>query len=179
MRKMTVVCFLVPFTLAIGHRTFAQDAQQAAKTQNAAQAPEHYYHLDFVVEELGPDGKPVNSRTYSTTISTEAHSMMSIRTGSRVPVSTGPNQFQYQDVGVDFDVHNGHEIGRELAFDLTASVSGVVESNDGNVRQPVIRSDRWQASVLIPVGKPTVVITSDSVDSKGSTRVLVTATPIQ
>jgi hypothetical protein len=189
MRKTTMICTaLLLFSLTFGHRTLAQEASntQPPKTQSAVPAPpEHFYRLDFVVEELGADAKPVNSRAYSTTVSTKAYTNASIRTGSRIPtiVKGGPNnvdtEYQYLDVGTNFDMHNVHEIGRQIAFDVTADVSALAESIDPNLHQPVIRQNRWSASVLIPVGKSTAIFASDSNDSKGSTRVLVTATPIE
>jgi len=51
--------------------------------------------------------------------------------------------------------------------------------NDPAINQPIIRQNKWQGICLIPTGKPTVVFSSDSLDSKGSTRILVTATPLQ
>lgn len=94
MRKITVVCCLLFFALSFASGSLAQetaDAQQAPNAQDTAKPakpPAHFYHLDFVVEELGSDGKPVNSRTYSTAISTENNNNnMSIRTGSRIPIA--------------------------------------------------------------------------------------------
>ena len=57
MRKITAVCCLLLFTLAFGHRTFAQDtanAQQGAKAHETEKElpPVHYYHLNFVIEEF-------------------------------------------------------------------------------------------------------------------------------
>ncbi len=194
MRKITLVCCLLFFTMLFGSRTFAQDttnAQQASNAKDAEKAaaqPVHYYHIDFLVEELGSDGKPANSRTYSTTICTQTHSTVSLRTGSKIPIATGSfeasskasTQFQYIDIGVNFDVHNAHEVDRQLAFDLTAELSSVASYTDlAAVHEPIIRQNSWQASVLISVGKPTVVFKSDDLDSKGSTRVVVTATPLQ
>jgi hypothetical protein len=194
MRKINIFCCLLLLTLAFGYRTFAQDtsnAQEAPKAQDSAKPatpPIHYYHLDFQIEELGADGKPVNSRTYSTSVSTDNHGNMSIRVGSKIPISTGSTfndgktvstQFNYQDVGVDIDVLETHDVGRLIALNLTADVSGLAQASDANIRQPVIRQNRWHATVLIPVGKPTVIFTSDSIDSKGSTRVVVTATLLQ
>jgi hypothetical protein len=40
----------------------------------------------------------------------------------------------------------------------------------------VIRQNSWQASVLIPVGKPTVVFSSDALENKGGMQVSMTAT---
>lgn len=192
MRNITLVCCLLLFTV-ISDKTSAQDAsgaQQSPKAQSAAPAPvSHFYRLDFTVEELGADGKPTNSRSYSTSVGTDLRETMSIRTGSRVPIATGPSvsdangkeipQFQYQDLGVNFDVRDVREIGRQLSLNLTASLTGLAGSSDSVTRQPVIRQNRWQGYVLIPIGKQSVVFSSDSLDSKGSTRILVTATPLQ
>jgi hypothetical protein len=195
MQKTTIACILLLVTAGFGHKALAQDQPntQQPKAQEAA-PPEHFYHLDFVVEDLNAEGKVVNSRSYSTAISTNGHGTMSIRSGSKIPIATGSysasgedkgtspvvnTQFQYIDVGADFDVHDVHEVSSQLAFDLTTVLSSVAETVDPNLHEPVIRQDKWQASVLIPIGKQTVVFSSDSVDSNGSTRVLVTATPIQ
>jgi hypothetical protein len=150
----------------------------------------HYYQLEFVVQELNADGKPVNGRTYTGIASTNRKDLnISIRTGSRIPISTGASsassgsqsQIQYVDVGVNIDLRDAvHEVGNAVAFTLVAEVSSLA-SNPGPLgpANPVIRQNRWQASVLIPVGKPTVVFNSDDLDTKGSMQVTVKATPLQ
>ena len=202
MRKITLVCYLLLFIVVSKPKTFAQEAgaQQSAKTQSAAPAPTNrFYRLDFTVEEVGVDGKATNSRVYSTIVGTDSHELMSIRTGSRVPIATGmfggiasgkfggdgkestqtQTQFQYVDLGVNFDVKDVRELGRQISLSLTADLSGLAGQDEGVTRQPVIRHNRWQGLCLIPTGKSTVVFSSDSLDSKGSTRILVTATPLQ
>jgi hypothetical protein len=194
MQKTTIACILLLVTAGFGHKIVAQDQPntQQPKAQEAA-PPEHFFHLNFVVEELNAEGKVVNSRSYSTTISTKAHDTTSIRSGSKFPIITGSSssgdgkeansqantQFEYLDLGAFFDIHDVHEVSSQLAFDLTATVSSVGASVDLGVKEPVIRTDKWQASVLIPIGKQSAVFSADSEDSKGSMRVLVTATPIQ
>jgi hypothetical protein len=190
MRKISMICCLLLLSLSLGHRMFAQDATQGPDAAKAQEAQLHYYHLVFVVQEVGADLKPVNSRSYSTTVSTDTHNAASIRTGSKVPIATGSfsngeskalvnTQFQYIDVGVNFDVRDVHEVGRQLTLDLSSDVSSVADSGDPNLHQPVIRQNKWHSMVFMPVGKPTVVFTSDSVDSKGSMQVVVTATSLQ
>lgn len=195
MQKTTIACILLLVTAGLGHKVFAQDQPSAPQPSTHESAPpEHFYHLDFVVEDLNAEGKVVNSRRFSTTISTSSRETMSIRSGSRVPIATGSysgggdakgtsplvnTQFQYVDVGANFDFRNAHEISGQLAFYLSSDLSSVAAAVDPNLREPVIRENKWQASVLIPIGKQSVVFSSDSVDSKGSTRVLLTATPIQ
>jgi hypothetical protein len=194
MLKITIVSALLLATAGFGHKLVAQDQpinQTTAAHESAP--PEHFYHLDFVVEDLNAEGKVVNSRSYSTAISTSTRRSMSIRSGSKIPIATGSyggdgkegssalvnTQYQYVDVGADFDIHDVHEVSSQLAFDVTAALSSVAEATNPNLHQPVIRQNKWEALVLIPIGKQSVVFSSDSVDSKGSMRVLVTATAIQ
>ena len=193
MRKTALFCCLLALILPFGHRTFAQEA---AQQQNAAKPPElpvHYYHLEFVVQELTPEGKPVNSRAYSTTVTTNSRDASVIRANSKVPTPTGNysagakdselvnTQFQYLNVGVQIDVRNAHEIGRLLTLSLTADVSSLGGSAifGSNFHEPITRQNKWESWVLIPIGKPTVVFNSDDLDGKGSMQMVVTATLLQ
>ena len=198
MRKFTIVCCFLLLIPALGLRARAQETAKAPETAKPPEPADHFYRLEYVIQELGTDGKPTNSRTYSTIVGTERGQQFSaIRTGSRVPIVTGalhgPNgdakenkleyQYQYIDIGVNIDTRNLREVGRQLAIDLKAEITGLAESarsaGSGLVDDPVIRQNMWQASVLIPVGKPTVVFSSDSLDSKGGMHFVVTATPLQ
>lgn len=196
MRKIAISCLLL-LTLPFAAQALAQGDQAVAKAPEAAKAPEppvHFYHLDLVVKEMGEDGKPVNSRTYSCTVSTAHNEHDSVRVGSRIPIATGSylnngsdaqvnTQFQYLDVGVNFDVQDVREEGNKLAMDLKAEISGVGSNvrfgGENGINEPVVRQNRWQAPVLIPTGKPTVVFTSDDIDTKGGMQVVVTATPVE
>jgi type II secretory pathway component GspD/PulD (secretin) len=89
-------------------------------------------------------------------------------------------QFQYLDVGVNIDVLGTREVSRQLALDLKAEVSSLAGSpSPSAATDPVIRQNYWQSAVLIPVGKSTVVFTSDALESKGGMQISVTATPLQ
>jgi hypothetical protein len=188
MRKLAFTFCILLLTLSYGPDAFAQETVPAPPTPQAADVPVHFFHLLFVVQELGPDGKPTNSRSYSATVSTAPReSGTSIRTSSRIPVATGSFasggtntniQYQYIDVGVDIDTHNTREIGRKLSIDITAHASSVAKL-DENLHQPIVRENKWQGTVLIPLDKPTVVFTSDSLDNKGSMQMVVTATSLQ
>lgn len=200
MRKIINLFFALLFIPALMLRAPAQDTAKPPETVKAPEPPAHYYHLEFVIQELGADGKPMNSRTYSTIVSTNptaTERYSAIRTGSRVPIITGalhgPTgeakeaklefQYQYIDVGVNIDAENVHEIGQKLAVYLKAEISALADSGHtppGSElpNDPVIRQNSWQASVVIPVGKPTVVFSSDALDSKGGMQLVVTATPL-
>ncbi len=181
MRKMTMLCCLLLLAFSFGYKTSAQEAAKATDTVKVPEAPVHYYHLEFLVQELGSDGKPVNSRSYATTTSTDRMATsVSIRTGSKVPVQNGSGNIQYMDVGISFDAHYVHEINGKLAIDLAADLSNL--ATPAGVSQPstpVIRNNRWQGPVIVPLSKPTVVFTSDSLDTKGSMQVVLTATLVQ
>lgn len=98
MRKIAFYCCLLLVVLSVGHKAFAQetskspDDSKAQNTSKAQEPPVHYYHLSFVIQETGEGGKPVNSRTYTTTVSTDPHDNFgTIRTGARIPiVSSAP-----------------------------------------------------------------------------------------
>lgn len=188
MRKLAVcfcLLFLVPAFTCTAH---AQLAAKAPDTAKAPTAPEHFYQLNYVIEELDASGKPVNSRSFSTTVSTAGNRFSSIVTGSKIPILTGTTdadakggtQFQYIDVGVNITTHDVHEDGSSLSFTLKVEVSSLATPQMlGGVSEPVIRQNVWDGTVLIPIGKSIVVSNADDLDSKGSIRVEVTATPVE
>jgi hypothetical protein len=162
----------------------ASTSRGLAQSPTAPKPPSRYFRLDFVIEETDSAGKPSNSRTYSTTVITESpvDSAM-IRNGSRIPVLTGNDkgntQYQYIDVGVNIDARNATESGNELAMNLNAEISslgaGTIPSSP---EEPVIRQNRWQARVLLPIGKQTTLFTADNLENKGKMLLLATATPL-
>lgn len=189
MRKTFAVSSLLIFPLILALHCLAQDGSKAPEPSQAGETAAHYYHLEFVVQELSKEGKPTNTRTYTTTVTTDPHGTASIRTNSKIPIvvsetssnnASSPNvQFQYQDIGVNIDAMHAREIGHQLSVDLTANITSVAETLDARLHEPIIRQNKWQAVVLIPIGKETVVFTSDSLDSRGSMQLVVTATPVQ
>jgi len=189
MRKTIAVSILLLFAFVFAAHSLAQAGPKAPEPSQASEAAAHYYHLELVVQELSKEGKPTNSRTYTTTVSTDTRGTASIRTNSKIPIvvsqtsSDNANssnvQFQYQDVGVNLDAMRAHEVVHQLSLDLTANITSVAENLDARLHEPIIRQNKWQAVVLVPIDKPTVVFTSDSLDSKGSMQLVVTATPVQ
>ena len=193
MRKIALYFCLLLVALTVGHQAFAQEASKVPDDSKAhspskvQDLPVHYYHLSFLIQETGADGKPTNSRNYTTNVSTDPQGSFGyIRTGARIPITTttaGPQsglQYQYVDVGVNIDTHHTQEIDHKLSLHLTADVSSIASPTDPGLHEPpVIRQNKWDSSVLIPIGKPAVVFTSDSLDSKGGMQVVVTATQIE
>ncbi|MGH9600162.1 MAG: hypothetical protein ACRD27_09870 [Terracidiphilus sp.] len=190
MRKLAVclcLSFLVPAFARPAHAREASrssDASNRAETAKAPAAPEHFYHLDFVLEQFDASGKPVNSRSFTTTVGTAGSGSGAVTVGSKIPVATGfngqgtgPTQFQFIDVGVKITVHDVLEVGSRLSFRVDAGMSNVAESSDlGRIKEPIITNNDWNGSAVIPIGKRTVVFKSDSLDNKGSMELTVTAT---
>jgi hypothetical protein len=160
--KLTVACGL------LAGICFAESASDQEK----------YYHLDFVVKELD-GGKVVNARHYLTSMMTGRGDGggCNIRTGSKVPVpvSGGSTQFTYIDVGVNIDCQRGQEIDGNLALGVVAEVSSAASSPN----PPIIRQNKWNSRVIVPIGKATMVFSSDDLASKGQIQVELTATPIK
>ncbi|MGA8161691.1 MAG: hypothetical protein WBD32_08420 [Acidobacteriaceae bacterium] len=183
-------------TLALLGAPMASVAQQGSPKETSDSPPDHYFKLMFVVEEVNDAGKVANARSYQTTVDTNSRNVngapasQQIRTGARVPIvtaaapSSNVTQFQYVDVGINFDVRQVKELGDKLGFNLTADISSLADDNTGgassNLRgDPVIRQNRWDSAVLIPIGKPTLVYSADDLDSKGKMQVEVTATKVE
>ena len=83
----------------------------------------------------------------------------------------------------NFDIREVKEQGHQLALHVKADIS----SNGGNAslgggsnfQEPIIRHNQWESPILIPVGKPTVIFSSDALESKNAMQVVATVTPIQ
>ncbi|HZD48599.1 MAG TPA: hypothetical protein VE178_07620 [Silvibacterium sp.] len=170
------VLFLLSFAL------FAAPAlPQDSKSQEAAPAPKadaNYYRLEFVLKEVGDDGRVVNSRTYYTDVATGGRSSQ-VRAGTKIPVRTNDkDEIQYLDLGVNIDCDSAHETPQGLGLHISAEISSIASPTSGEIASPVVRQNRWSSMTLIPLGKPTVVFSSDNLENKGRMQVEVTATPI-
>jgi len=167
--KLAVTLGLVTLTASIC-------LAQGEGAKGNAEQPK-YFHLDFVVQEL-ENGKAVNARHYSTTVSTDAGTSV-IRTGNKLPVATGGSgtdnrQFTYVDVGVNIDCRVTKETGADLGLFVSAEVSSAATTSN----PPLIRQTKWSSNVIVPIGKATVIFSSDDVTSKGQMQLELTASAI-
>jgi hypothetical protein len=187
MRKTIIAICMLLVSLACVPASHAQNEspQPAAKPEVQI----HFYRLKLVVEELDEAGKITNSRSYSTDASTNEESRPSIRAHSNVPYirtvnSNGSKDVALYDAGTNFDIHGVKEVGGQLAFSISADISffgsmvDVSGSSDQKIMYPYMRQNKWGATPLIPINKPTVIFTSDAVDGKGSMQVVATVTLI-
>lgn len=145
--------------------------------------PSKFYKLDFVVKEV-EGGKVLNARAYSMTVSEDKlNNNSQIRAGSKVPYSTNADgsQYSYLDLGVSIDCYHVTEMRDTMSLVITADVSSIVQEaapTSAVMRQPVIRQNRWNSGVVVPLKKPTVVFSSDDLTTKRQMQVELTATPI-
>jgi hypothetical protein len=159
----------------------AQDAKASdTKPSETRPQPEaHYYRLEFVLKELGDDGRVVNSRTYYTDISTVGR-FSQVRAGTKIPVRIkDKDEIQYLDLGVNIDCDSAHETPQGLGLHISAEISSIANPTSGEIPSPVVRQNRWSSEALLPIAKPTVVFSSDNLENKGRMQVEVTATPIR
>src|SRR5579863_6458237 len=121
--KKTMVLFAV-VTLA-----FFAGCLKAQETGQTSNSP-HHYKLNLVVEQINDAGKIANNRAFVVVIGNGPAGgyPQSIRTGEKIPIATGANQFTYLDIGVNFDIRHVSENGGGVSFELSADVSSVADS---------------------------------------------------
>jgi hypothetical protein len=166
---LPIAAALLTLASAVG---LAQSDDKASTTEQAK-----YFRLDFAVHELD-GGRIVNSRHYLTTIATRGDTSV-IRSGSKVPIAIGvangqENQFTYLDVGVNIDCRSVKEVDGNLALYVSAEISNAASPT----QHPVIRQTKWGSTVIVPLGKPTIIFSSDDLTTKGQMQLELTATPI-
>jgi len=155
---------------------------QGDKTAAPAAEPE-YFRLNFVVKEI-QDGKTVNARNYSTLMVAGEMARASIRTGTKLPVQTGVGnipQFQYVDVGVNIDCNSLRRLQNRLAMILNVDLSTALPHQDKLTPSgpQQIRQNRWSSPLLVTIGKPTVLFSSDDLASTRTLQLELTATPVK
>jgi hypothetical protein len=142
-----------------------------------------FYHLEFVVKEL-EGGKVINSRSYSMSVAKREtggnFTNRSLRTGTKVLIQAEAGKTSYYDVGVSIDCRELELIQNELAMNLSAEISSLQGGGDGTQGGiPTILQNRWNSEVIVQLGKPTVIFSSDDVTSKRTLQLELTATPIK
>jgi hypothetical protein len=186
MRKTTAVCTIaiLGFMICWGAAGRAQDEAQAksgdeAKARARADAeekPVHAYRLDFSVNEL-EDGKKINTRQYS--LNLNGDDANEIKIGTRVPVESGHEQFQYLDVGTSIWCRVG-ERPDGVALAVRADISNFAIPDQGtHESRPVVRQFKINASTLAVVGRPMVVGSVDDPNSKRQFQLEVTVTKLR
>lgn len=120
------------------------------------------------------DKKPGSAKSFVMLINDGA--VGQIRTGSRVPIPSEKG-VQYMDVGFNLDCRlEDHGDSVQLAF--TAESSTLAEGPGSPLPAPVVRSNRTQVTTSLTLGKKTMIISADDVNSARQGQVEVTITRI-
>jgi hypothetical protein len=155
----------------------AQEQKQEQKTSPAPQS-NSVYRLEYVFSEV-QNGKKVNARAYTMVVRTGERG--SIRLGSRVPVPTANQQFQYVDLGVNIDCRVERDADAGVVLVTNSQVSSVPpdQPNENRNLPPIIRNTQIQAESIVPLEKRTLIGSADQVDGTGRFDLEVTATKVR
>lgn len=183
------VCVLALATVAcFGQSKPSDEGSKTATAQNDGR----HYQMVFIAKEV-EDGKVVNARRYETDISFAGPDggFGMIKAGRKIPVATGSydisgklgqeTQFTYLDVGVNVDIRHARLEGDRVSLEAKVEVSGVdpVPPDSTHPADPIVRQNVWTSHVTVPLGKPTVIFSSDDVSSKRTTQIELTVTPVR
>lgn len=165
----------------------AASAQEATAKDTAPSGPSMRHLLKFVVKEL-EGGKVINSREYSTYLaggSKETMGTSSIRTGSKVPIPSGPSsaftQYTYIDIGVNIDIRGDRVEDGKLYCFIKADITSIDSSagHENTDFPKVVRQNLWSSPVFAPLGKPITLFSSDDVASRRTMQLELTATEVK
>jgi hypothetical protein len=156
----------------------AQDAVQAAplpppQEKASAPTPEHDYRLQLRVIQFSADNKITDSRSYSMLIGLRLGRPSSIRSDDKFWIRDGA---EFLDINANFDVQDSLEEDKALRFFLTAHIATISATTPGTPERPLRRDINWSSGVTVPIGKPTIVFSSDNNADHGRTELEVTAT---
>ncbi len=192
MKMWGIVCVL----MLVSGASFGQNKQSndatAQPTAQTEPSDGRHYQVVFVAREV-EGGKVINSRRYETDMALQGpgSGSGSIRTGAKVPIVTGSystgqgsnvqRQYTYQNVGVDLDFNRARLEGDRVFLSITAQISSADPSASDStfLHEPIIRQNKWDSGVTVPLGKPTVIFSSDDVSSKRTMQIELTVTPVR
>jgi len=164
---------------------------QSAKDTPDTSSPQTGPHLKLVYRtlQIGADGKVASSHSYSTIVvaNTGHASPSKIRSTDKVPIavgspSSGNTEYQYQDVGTSIDTSGAILNGNQLTVNLSVALSEVAKNDvatEKTIPAPVFRALSWQSDVMVTMGRPTIIFTSDNPSDTGKTELELTATEIK
>ncbi|HEY3457639.1 MAG TPA: hypothetical protein VGK64_23880 [Bryobacteraceae bacterium] len=184
MRTITMLGLAVLLALQCpAQKSGSTPDKQSSAAQTADALPKKFYRLNFMVQEVENE-HVINSRSYSMILRGGAE-RGSIRSGQKVPYpsrSGANSEWQQISVGADIDCGKLEELGDQVSLRISAEISSVME-NHGDAGPspsvpPIIRNNRWESTVLIPVKKPSILFSSDDPASKRKMQLVLTVTPI-
>jgi type II secretory pathway component GspD/PulD (secretin) len=166
---------MTPAQNAIMIRGTADDFATAAKIIKDLDRPKKLYRLTYTVSEM--DGaKKVSSQRFA--MMAADGQRVTLKQGSKVPIATGSigvattsapaqTQFQYLDVGMNFDATLSSVAGGAVLKTKVEQSSVAEEKSGVGGQDPIIRQTSLEGTSVLTLGKPLML---GSVDIPGSTR---------
>ena len=150
-------------------------AQGAFAQESGGIRPVSAFRVQFAVHEL-ESAKRVGTKDYS--MLTQENSWGRIQIGTKVSVpSTGNNGWSYIDVGMNLRARLT-ERDSQILLDLEAGMNGPADQ-DARQPAPMLRNVSSNINTVIPLGKPTTVLTMDDPGTKRRYEIEVTATKVK
>jgi hypothetical protein len=156
MKRMLVVCFAA---LILALTPLA--AQEAGKPGSAPRNEEHTpavtpLRVTVVFTEYDGD-KKISNLPYNFTVNADekrASPSSRIRSGARIPVSTGKEQFTYLDVGTNIDCSATQQDDGRFKLQMVLERSSIVpESQTPSGNNPVVRNFRVDLNPVLKDGQ--------------------------
>jgi hypothetical protein len=166
-KKIVRIALLALFLTGAARLPWAAAQDTAKQGEAQAQAGESY-KVEFTVNEMD-SGKKINSRSYSMLLRAGEPNKYTdwkrLRVGSRVPVFTEANKFQYMDVGMDIDCRLWPMGNDKVSISTIWDYSSLGSDQGHQTQNPVIRHVRSEVEAVVPMDKPTVISEVDDVAS--------------
>jgi hypothetical protein len=174
--------WLIVAVLALGglKASHAQEANQPASEDNKAKAgrpdkPMHSYRIDVSINEL-EDGKKINTRQYS--LYQNSGSWTQVKISSRVSVSTPQTPLETMEVGTTINC-TLTESGEDIALHVHGDFSNLMSPDDQHSARPVVRQMSINSSVVVALGKPSLVGVVDDPNSNRQFQLEATVTRLK
>ena len=182
-RKVVFALVLGIFFLVARPLTIAQDANAPPnafeRSNSSASKPLGAYRLDFSINEL-EDGKKINTRHYSMSLTDGPGGGRNLKIGTRVPIQSEQGKFEYLDIGTNINaqIRNWET---PLGLYVNAEISSFPASNEGRASgtPPLIRQLRIEGTTVIVPDKPMIIGSVDDPDSKREFQLQVIVTKLQ
>ena len=179
MPKKMVWWWLMMVTICLGPAMAQEETKKGQEASNVKaeneSKPVHAYRVDFSIYELA-NGKRINTRHYSMDLSTGPWS--EIKIGSRSPVTSGADQYQYLDVGTIIGCELGEQ-GDDVSLRITSDFSSLAGLGEQSSHPPIIRQIKIEGRTVAGPGKPVLIGAVDDPNSDRQFQLEATATRLK
>lgn len=165
--------YLVPSQNAIFLQATPELIAEAQKVINDLDRPKKLFRLTYTISEMD-GGKRTNMEHFS--MMAADGQRVTLKQGSKVPIATGSysssgsvgvqTQFQYLDLGMNFDATAVSIAGGAVLKSKVEQSSAAGDTVIAEVREPVIRQATLEGTSIAKLGKPLML---GSLDIPGST----------